>query len=367
MLSPSNLALWINCVPEISSRGFIRLVRAYPDFVKVLDASASELCRQARLTPRQSEAIRKILNMPEALQREKEQMVCAGVKAVTWFDANYPPRLREIADPPAVLSFKGDAKCLRSPSIAIVGTRGASAYGLRWAEKLAYDLSLAGLTIISGLAKGIDAAAHRGALRARRETVGVVGHGLAEIYPPEHHQLYQRVADAGAVVSEFPFARQPRRETFPQRNRLISALAYGVIVVEAAQRSGALITADFALEQSREVFALPGPVDSLGQVGPHRLIQQGAHLIQSAEDVLSVLSFNKSAGEPIDSNSPRQTDLEEPLQRVFDSLRGDEAKYVDVIAEECELSASDSAVALMQLQLRGLIQQLPGKRFIKTN
>ena len=198
----------------------------------------------------------------------------------------YPVLLCKIYDPPATLHVRGRLEALQGPAVAFVGSRRASRYGLRIAERLGYELARSGLTVVSGLARGIDAAAHRGCLRAGGVTVAVLGSGLGRIYPPEHEGLGQQIVRRGAVVSEFPWDANPLPGNFPRRNRIISGLSYGVVVVEATQRSGALITADQALEQGREVMAVPGEIDCTTSEGCHKLLQAGAKLVTCVEDIL---------------------------------------------------------------------------------
>ncbi len=327
--------------------------------------TATQIQTKAGITPKQAQSVRLMLNQPHRLHNELEQLQLNSINITTWFDANYPEGLKTIHDPPAVIYSRGCGFRPEFTAVGSVGTRGATAYGLRMAEHLAYDLAQQGVCIVSGLAKGIDAAAHRGALQAKGQTLGVVGHGLSVYYPQENAALYDRVAESGAVLSEFPYEREPSKRTFPQRNRIISGLSQAIIVVEAAHRSGALITADFALEQEREVFALPGPADGVASQGTNHLIQQGAHLVQTAEDVLSVLAQKPNYVSQTPVLALEKPILEGDLGRIFDSLRADEAKCIDLVAQECRLPIAVAAGYLLELEMRNLVQQLPGKCFLK--
>ncbi len=280
-----------------------------------------------------------------------------GIAALPWGDPQYPPLLTHIFDPPLVVWVRGSVESLSAEMIAIVGSRAASVYGEETAMRLASDLASRGLAVASGLARGIDAAAHRGALAARGRTVAVLGCGVDVVYPPEHGELMDQVARSGAVVSEFPAGAPPAKMNFPQRNRIISGLSRAVVVVEARQRSGALITADCALEQGREVMAVPGSVLSERHRGSHTLLKAGAALVETADDVLAVL---KMAGAAISTGCDRTE--QDPLLMAMDP---GESYGIDALA-----SVSGEAVAtllprLLGLELQGLVRRLPGGRFVR--
>jgi DNA processing protein len=272
-------------------------------------------------------------------------------------------------------------------------------YGLQCAERLAYDLALRGVTVVSGLARGIDAAAHRGALKTSGRTIAVLGGGLSRIYPPEHQGLADQIVRQGALISEYPMEAAPLPHHFPRRNRLISGLSLGVVVVEASQRSGALITADCALEQGREVFAVPGPMTAVTSQGTHQLLKQGARLVTSVEDILEELrliplsagppaaggvamqpladpSADEAQAEPLDSALLRSgripsavegesTRLPPPERRVFACVDAHEPRYIDAIVDDSGLSLPEVSSALLHLELKQVIRQLPGKQFIR--
>jgi len=293
-----------------------------------------------------------------------------GVRLVRREDADYPPRLRTIYDPPSVLYVRGGFAPEDGTAVAIVGSRHASPYGLQCAERLAYDLALRGVTVVSGLARGIDAAAHRGALQASGRTLAVLGHGLSRVYPPEHGELAERVVQHGALISEYSMETQPLPHNFPKRNRLISGLSLGVVVVEAAQRSGALITADCALEQGREVFAVPGHMASVTSQGTHGLLKQGARLVTSVEDIFEELRLTPEPARQPSADARAApaavAHAEAAERRVLACVSERDPRYIDAIAGDSGLAAAEVSSLLLQLEMKQLIRQLPGKYFIRT-
>ncbi|MFH1570257.1 MAG: DNA-processing protein DprA [Gemmatimonadota bacterium] len=288
-------------------------------------------------------------------------MRVGGARAVTCADAAYPYLLRQIPDPPPLLFIRGQAD-LSAPGVAIVGTRRASGYGRAMARRLAGGLARCGITVVSGMAHGIDAAAHEGALEAGGATVAVLGCGVDVVYPAGHRRLHRRLVDGGAVASELPMGVRPEAGSFPRRNRVISGLSLGVVVVEAPARSGALITAACALEQGREVFAVPGDVIDGRSAGCHRLLKEGARLVEGVDDILEELENLLPA--PLRAAPPPAP----PLNLVQASLlarldaRG---RQVDDLAGETGLPSAELLEALLQLELAGLVEQLPGKRFAR--
>ena len=247
----------------------------------------------------------------------------------------------------------------------VIPHAGPSLYGLQSAERLAYDLALRGVTIVSGLARGIDGAAHQGALNASGRTLAVLGCGLSRMYPTEHARLAEQIAAHGALLSEYPMDTQPMPYNFPRRNRLISGLSRGVVVVEASHRSGALITADCALEQGREVFAVPGPMTSATSHGTHRLIKEGARLVTSVQDILEELGLiplEASCPTPDGGAPVRLPDAE---RKIFDALDERDPRYIDEVAQQSGVGMPTLASALLQLELKQLIRQLPGRQFIR--
>jgi DNA processing protein len=298
-------------------------------------------------------------------QREAEveaaRLVAAGATLVTWGDDAYPTRLRAIADPPLVLAVRG-ALAADELAVAIVGARRASAAGQRVAAELARGLADAGITVVSGLAAGIDAAAHRATLAAGGRTLAVLGTGIDRVYPAWHAALAAEIARSGALVSELRCGAPPLAHHFPRRNRLISGLAVGTVVVEAACGSGSLITARCALEQGREVFAVPGPVEGPQYRGSHRLIQEGAKLVTGVEDILEEIAPALRARVAAARAARADAMLAPVERRVLEAVGGEEG-HVDDVIRRAGLPAGTTLETLLALELRGLVEQAPGKRF----
>jgi DNA processing protein len=274
----------------------------------------------------------------------------------------YAEALLGIPDHPPYLYVKG-AICGEEPAIAIVGSRRASTYGLSTAEKFAHDLSSHHVTIVSGMARGIDTAAHRGALKARGRTIGILGCGIDITYPAENRRLYAEIAESGVLISEFPMGTEPRPENFPRRNRIISGISSGVLVVEATENSGSLITAQYALDQGRDVFAVPGNICYGNSRGTNRLIKQGAKLVERIEDILEELPPGQQTGEI------RQPDIKITLSPreagIYTLLAGDPLHIDDIIAKSA-LTVGEVSAILLRLELNGMIIHLPGKYFTLT-
>jgi DNA processing protein len=276
--------------------------------------------------------------------------------------------LLDIPDPPPLLYVKGTLRPEDTLAIALVGSRKSTPYGVRIAERLASSLARVGLTVVSGLARGIDAAAHRGALKAGGRTIAVMANGLSEIYPPEHDKLADEIAENGAVVTEMPMRQGPLSELFPRRNRIISGLSLGVVIVEAAPRSGSLLTARHAMEQNREVFAVPGPVDSLLSRGCHGLIRDGARLVETVDDILEELGPLVREIRPTDGTTavrhPAELTLNELERSILGSL-DDLPKPVDELIAMTGLGASQVMATLSVLEMRRLIKRAPGNMFVR--
>jgi DNA processing protein len=285
-----------------------------------------------------------------------------GVSIVTWADGDYPSRLREIPDPPLALFVRGEVADLDRPAVAIVGARRASGYGRRVAEELGRDLAGAGLVVVSGLAAGIDAAAHRGALAAGGRTVAVLGTGIDRVYPPWHRDLADEISGSGALVTEFGPGEPPRPGHFPQRNRIVSGLTVATVVVEAGERSGSLITARHALEQNRAVFAVPGPLGPSRHAGPHRLIREGAVLVRSADDVLAEIAPGLLGGLEARRAAREAADLAPAERALLDALQRDELQ-LEVLINVTGMPSQTALETLLALELRGLVVQSAGKRF----
>ncbi len=292
--------------------------------------------------------------------RERDEARKRGWVILTPADAAYPDRLRRIPDPPLALYVQGDPAWLVKPSIAIVGSRQASPYGRAAAEALAGQLALRGIVITSGFARGVDAAAHAAALRAGGGTIAVLGCALDIGYPKGHEDLRRRVAEHGCLVSEFPIGTAPRKDTFPRRNRIISGLSLGVIVAEAHERSGALITARLAAEQGREVFAVPGPIFHATSRGPNRLIRDGARLVETAEDVLEELA---AILPPMALASPAPGPAAGTEEARVAAALGPEPVLADELARRLALPMAQLLPVLSVLELKRCVRQHPGKRF----
>jgi len=299
------------------------------------------------------------------------------IRKIAIDNTEYPKILKTLHKPPEALYVNGSFKEDDCFAVAIVGSRRASIYGIEMSEKLGYDLALRGVTVVSGMAKGIDSAAHRGALKAKGRTIAVMGSGHGHIYPLENADLYKKIAESGAVISEFADDMLPLAQNFPIRNRIISGLSLGVVVVEAAKNSGALITADFALEQGREVFAVPGKISSLTSEGTHELIKDGAKLVQSAEDIMEELSLREIEPEALKERKPRQEKISKKTVRyIYNSLTDDERKvykilsdeplYIDDVVEGSGVGLGKASKVLLGLELKRLIKELPGKQFVRT-
>ena len=306
------------------------------------------------------------------IDREFNRLEQNGVHIVTIHDRDYPERLKQIHDPPPLLFLKGELLPEDHQSIAIVGSRKCSEYGRTMAHRISQELALRGFTIISGLARGVDASAHEGALNAGGRTLGILGCGLDVNYPPQHDRLKEAILKQGAVISEFSMGTAPEPNNFPKRNRVIAGMSLGVIIVEAAQKSGALVTAACALEQGREVFAVPGPVGSKTSVGTHQLIKQGAKLVESVEDVLDELqgsietSIMRRPVQSIPAGPVRFQSLNPKEKEVY-SILSQGPQHVDALTVQTQLSASKLAGLLLQLELKGAIKQLAGQRYIRVD
>ena len=314
----------------------------------------------------------------ELAQQECAKALEAGAKIISLSDPEYPSRLKEIYDPPVILFVKGSVEVLAQPGIAMVGTRHPTPYGSGMAERLSTDLAARGLVIISGLARGIDTMSHRGAVAAKGKTVAVLGTGIDVMYPKENTRLTEQIiALGGALISEFPVGTSPAPQNFPIRNRIISGMSVGVLVVEAAEYSGTRITSRCALEQNRDVYAVPGNVTNKSSWGPNTLIKQGAKLVATWEDVWEELPTDiqvaLSAVHP-ESSEPETASLfpdevKSPHEKkILKLLKPDESTHIDQLVEllENELSSSEIFAALFELELNGKIRQLPGKNFVKS-
>lgn len=356
----------------VGPRTATRLLERFGSAEAVFGARRTEL-ESLRLKPDTIESIVKKENHDKAAV-ELEKVREIGAEILILDDGAYPQMLREIADPPIVLYVKGAwQKCFDAPCIGFVGSRKCSTYGRNASEMLARDLALRGACIVSGLARGIDGAAHIGAIEAKGRTVGVLGTGLDEIYPKEHEKLVETMlGGGGAIVSQFPLGTPPLKENFPYRNRIISGLSYGIVVIEATERSGSLITARLAAEQNREVFAVPGNITSRTSIGANYLIKSGAKLVQTWEDVAAELPQEIAAEMlPPETENRRKAKAKQPEglsddeKIVWNALSADEETHFDFLLETSELSFGALNAALLGLEMRELIRALPGKNFAR--
>ena len=370
--------LALGLTPGLGPTRVRRLVEHFGSIGAIFRASLTELEATGMLAvSAQAIATGKSL---ELAQEERGRAAGVGAHVITLDDAAYPAQLKQIYDPPPILYVRGCVEALSRPGIAMVGTRHPTPYGTGMAERLATDLAAHGLVIFSGMARGVDTASHRGALAGKGCTVAVFGTGIDVPYPKENTRLSEQIlASGGALISEFPVSTFPAPQNFPIRNRIISGIAIGVLVVEAAEYSGTRITARCALEQSRDVFAVPGNVTNKNSWGPNTLIKQGAKLVATWEDVWEELPENvrlalvppegdaSKEGETASlfANNPKMSPHE---SRIYKLLKADESTQIDEIVErlEAELSSSEIFAALFELELAGKVRQLPGKNFVKS-
>ncbi len=364
-------------VEGVGNIAFRALVEAYGSPAKAFAASYETLKRIPGIGDKTAAQI-KAFDDWKACERELERVRQAGMTLLTFQDADYPRRLLNIYDFPPLLYVKGTLPNEDIP-IAVVGSRQASPYGRFTTERLCRELALRGITVVSGMARGIDSAAHSGALAGRGRTIAVLGSGPDVIYPPENETLYLKIAANGAVISEYPFGTPPNAANFPARNRIISGLSLGVVVVEAGMKSGSLITARIALEQGREVFAVPGAIDASGSRGTHRLLKEGAKLIEGVDDILEeILPQLQGAGidppavPPSPTAIPAATtsdsagleSLSERERLVFSALAGTPVD-VNALVHATGLTVQEVITVLLQLELNGLVRHLPGNRYLR--
>ena len=344
------------------------LLEHFGDAPKILAASKSALLRVRNIGDETAEAIsawEKTVDLPGELKRIAD----FGCHVLIQSDAGYPEILRQIYDPPLVLYVKGALTAKDKNAVAMVGSRLTTHYGIESARKLAYQLAYVGVTVVSGGARGIDTAAHQGALAAKGRTVCVLGTGINIIFPPENRELFARIAENGAVLTQFPFNRNGDRQTFAIRNRIVAGMTLGTVVVEADLHSGALITTNFATEYGRQVFAVPGRIDSPRSKGCHELIKKGAKLCEGAEDILSEFEYlfptSNRPPSPGETGVLPAMELGENEQRVFDAL-GDEESAIDEVIRRSGLPSSAVSVALLSLEMKRVVKQLPGKLFVRN-
>lgn len=358
----------LKSVPGIGNHLFKRLIDRFETPQQALDASDEALQAIEGVSTKLIRRMRQ-QRTPDRVRRDIERVVQKGVRIVTMRDPEYPPLLQQIPDPPPFLYVKGRLEP-RAKAIAVVGSRVATRYGISVAQRLAAELAACGVTVISGLARGIDTAAHEGALQGGGRTVAVLGSGLERIYPVENHRLIHSIVQNGAVVTEFPMLAEPDAYNFPVRNRIISGMSYGTVIVEATKKSGSLITARLAAEQNREVFAVPGSVQSFKSTGTHALIKQGAKLVENAQDILEEIAgalFENAR--PVDlrsSQSVAVSELSKEEERVYHALEPYPVQ-IDELGRKTAIESGKLSSILLQLELKGIVQQSPGKRFARVD
>jgi DNA processing protein len=364
LLDSIQLAMVPGVGPQISQA----LLARFETAGRALEASQGELLSVSGVGPKIAE---KIARARQDFDAAAELALCrrSGVSVISRGGPEYPPPLENIPDPPGLLYVKGAILPRDQLAIAVVGSRHCTPYGTRMAERLSSALARTGFTVVSGLARGIDAAAHRGAIKAGGRTIAVLANGLASVYPPEHDELARSVVEAGALVSEMPMRQSPLAGLFTQRNRIISGLALGVLVVEATPRSGSLSTASHAMEQNREVFAVPGPADSLPSRGCHRLIRDGARLVETVEDIMEELGPLVQEVRTNPEEPPVRHPAELALSDSERSLLGhldDRPTAVDDLIASTGMTAGQVMATLSVLELKRLVRRMPGHRFVRV-
>jgi DNA processing protein len=369
-MEPIEALVALNLIPGVGPIRTRHLLDHFGgDPVAVLGASRAGLDAVPGIGGQIAEAIAEWRTTVD-LAGEWRRIRASGVTVLGFTDTEYPALLKQIYDPPLVLYVKGSLTQEDAQGVALVGSRNSTSYGMEVARKLAYQLAVTGVSVISGGARGADTAAHLGALSARGRTIAVLGTGIDRVFPPENAELFDRIAACGAVVTPFPFGRQPDRGTFPARNRIVAGMSVGTVVVEASLSSGALITANLANDYGRQVFAVPGRIDSPRSKGCHDLIKKGAKLCEGIEDILTEFEYRfPGSNRPVDGSGQQEfpaITLNAGEQAVWDAL-GREILEVDPIIRQSGLPPSAVQVALFSLELKRLIRQLPGRRFERVS
>jgi DNA processing protein len=361
---------WINLslVPGLGLGGYWRLIEHFHCPAEVLRASPKELLRVRGIQERQIAGLASSADKQKRGEKELERLHSLGGRALSFDDQGYPPLLRELVDPPPVLYLLGRSELLGNPGVAVVGSRAATSYGRRIAYNLSRNLATFAVTVISGLALGIDTESHRGALAGQGSTIAVLGCGLDVVYPRQNQPLFRQIAECGTLVSEYPLGTRPEGFRFPARNRIIAGLGQGVVVVEAAKRSGSLITAQMALDYGREVFAVPGQVDSCKSEGTHWLLQQGAKLVQRVEDIVVELDLPSSNSHGAKNSAKAEENVDiEPDALALLAYIDPYPLMRDALLEKSGLSPARMSELLLLLELDGLIEMLPGDKLRKIS
>ena len=353
----------LQTVPNIGSVRYTVLVKRFGSPQVALEASIAELKRIPDFGEKVVESLKTHVDWEEA-EKQLASLDKSGARMITILDDAYPEPLKRIYAPPPFLLIRGDLTAADEDAVAIVGSRVCTAYGRQIAEQLARGLVDVGMTVVSGLARGIDSCAHQGALKAGGRTIAVLGCGLDIIYPPENEKLYNEISASGAVVTEFPFGLKPDKFNFPTRNRIISGLSKGVVVVEASRMSGALLTVQHAIDQNREVFAVPGNINSAASAGTNELLKQGAIPVTSPADVLLALGYHPD--HKLEVKARPLPELPDNELAVYKSLSG-QPQQIDALSQRLSKPVSEVLSSLFSLEMAGLVRQLPGKLFLRES
>jgi DNA processing protein len=359
----------LNLIEHVGPVRVRQLLEFFGDAPAILRASREQLLRVRGIGEDTAEAIARweqTVDLDGEMQRIRDFECHILISA----DEEYPELLRQIYDPPIVLYVKGRLTSKDKNAVAVVGSRQTTHYGLEVARKLAYQLAYVGVTVVSGGARGVDTAAHQGAISAKGRTIAVLGTGINLVFPPENAGLFERISGNGAVITQFPFNRPADRQSFPIRNRIVAGMTLGTVVVEASMTSGALITSNMAVDYGRQVFAVPGRIDSPRSKGCHELIKKGAKLCEGAEDILSEFEYLFPASNrpptPNETGVLPALTLSDTEQKVYDTLSREEST-IDEVIRHSSLPSSTVSVALLSLEMKRLIRQLPGKMFVKNH
>ncbi len=360
-----DLLSWIRLTRiQASARRVRRLLDAFGSPAAIFTAGAEAVAHAAGC--QQQHALRLLESAAAPDERDLRRMERLGVRLLTWEDPSYPRLLRQIPDPPVALYVRGSLLERDERAVALVGSRRCADYGKRIARRLVEGLVEAGYTIVSGLALGLDTAAHQAAIDAGGRTIACLGSGVDVIYPQQNHELASAVIEAGAVISEYPLGAQPEAWHFPSRNRIVSGLVRGVVIVEAPRKSGAMITAECAVDQNRDVFAVPGNIDNHRNYGCHALIREGAHLVESVDDILAVLDGSLQMNLDLQFERPPQPKLDGDEATIF-ALLDHESKPMDDLIAESGLPAARVGAALVLLELKEVARRLPGNAYQKVD
>lgn len=364
--------LALTLTPGLASRLSARLLKRFGSPDAIFRAPLRDLEDCSLPAPVAQSVFKK-----EAFRRAEKELKAAGnidrCRLINWTEPDYPQSLLQIYDPPVLLYVRGNPEVLNFPSLSVVGTRKPTLYGTQMAERLGRELASRGLVIVSGLARGIDAIAHQGAMAANGKAIGVLGTGIDVCYPKENKKLYERVLERGAIISEFSLHTHPAPENFPVRNRIVAGMPLGVIVVEGAQYSGSLITARLAMEFGREVFGVPGNITQPVSFAPNQLIKQGAKLVTNADDVVEELPTPVRAAllkpdqpEAEQRNLLLAASLTPSERKIYELLHVEESIHIDDIVERSGLNSSEVLATLFDLEMKGIVRQIPGKQFSKV-